>query len=205
VFEFLLYLLPYFVEYRYLAIFTALTSAGFGVPLPEELTIVVSGYLTAIGHLHFGLAVLICYAGVLTGDVITYCIGRFGASRILESKYGRWVISTEQLEKVRYYYRGYGPYYLLGARQVAGLRFPSFFTAGMVRMNFFEFLLFDGLAALFSMPVVFMIAYYFGPHLQDAINLVLDLRDMTFVIGIFILVVGALGSLIYWYLFRKKS
>jgi membrane protein DedA with SNARE-associated domain len=193
------------VEYRYLAIFTALTVAGFGVPLPEELTIVVSGYLTAIGHLHFGLALPVCYAGVLAGDIITYCIGRFGASRILESKYGRWVLSAKQLEQVRYYYRGYGPYYLLGARQIAGLRFPSFFTAGMVRMNFFKFLLFDGLAALISMPVVFLIAYYFGPRLQDAIKLVLDLRDVTFIIGIVVLAVGTLGGLIYWYWIRKKS
>jgi membrane protein DedA with SNARE-associated domain len=204
VLEYLGYLLPYFVRYRYLAIFFALTTAGFGVPIPEELTIIISGYLTALGHLHLGLALLICYLGVLAGDLVTYSLGRFGASRFLESRYSRWIITPKQLEQVQYYYRGYGPYYLLGARQVPGLRFPSFFVAGMVRMHFGKFLLFDSLAAMVSMPVVFVIAFYFGPQLENAVNLVLNIRDVTFTVGLAGVAIAVLLFVLYWY-FRRDA
>lgn len=192
----------YFWIYRYLAIFVALTAAGFGVPIPEELTIVLGGYLTAVGQLELVPALLVCYAGVIAGDVVTYTIGRFFGSRFLRSKYATWVIRRKRLEQVQYYFRGYGPYYLLGARQVPGLRFPSFFTAGMLEMRFSRFLLYDGLAACVSMPVVFSIAYYFGPRLRETLNLILTIQNASFVTGLVLLGLGTLGFLVYWYVFR---
>lgn len=199
------YVLPYFVEYRYLAIFLALTSAGFGVPLPEELTIVLSGYLSAIGLLNPGLALLVCYLGVLAGDFVTYFLGRLGGGRFLESRYARWIISRKQLEQVQYYYRGYGPYYLLGARQLPGLRFPSFFMAGMVRMRFWKFLVYDAVAALFSMPVAFGVAYYFGPRLGDALEVILKIRNAGFVIGLVTVGLMVLVLFFYWYFFHYAT
>lgn len=194
----------YFWIYRYLAIFVALTAAGFGVPIPEEVTIVLGGYLTAVGQLELVPALLVCYAGVLTGDVVTYTIGRFFGSRFLRSKYARWVIRRKRLEQVQYYFRGYGPYYLLGARQVPGLRFPSFFTAGMLEMRFSRFLLYDGIAALISMPVVFSIAYYFGPRLRETINLVLKIQNVSFITGLSLLGLALLGFGLYWYVSRTR-
>lgn len=197
--DFLNIVLPYFVAYRYLAIFLALTSAGFGLPIPEELTIVISGYLTAIGQLHLGLALLVCYAGVLAGDLVTYSIGRFAGRYFLESSYGRWIISKKGLEQVQYYFRGYGPYYLLGARQVPGLRFPSYFTAGTLKMSPAKFLMFDGFAGLISMPTVFTIAYLFGPRLEAAVQLVLKIRNLTLLIGFSVLGLAVFGIIFYWY------
>lgn len=198
------YVLPYFVEYRYLAIFLALTSAGFGVPVPEELTIVLSGYLAAIGMLHPGLTLLVCYFGVLAGDLVTYFLGRLGGSRFLDSRYARWIISEKKLEQVQYYYRGYGPYYLLGARQLPGLRFPSFFMAGMVRMRFWKFLVYDALAALVSMPVAFGVAYYFGPQFGDAIQVILKIRNLSLVVGLVIIGLTGLLLFLYWYMHYRS-
>lgn len=202
--DYLAFVLPYFLEYRYLAIFLALTLAGFGVPVPEEVTIVISGYLTAIGQLHLGLALLVCYIGVIAGDLVTYCIGRFAGRYFLETSYGRLIISKKKLEQVQYYYRGYGPYYLLGARQVPGLRFPSFFTAGTLRMGLWKFLLFDGLAGLISMPVVFTIAYVFGPRLQAALDLVFRIRNVTLIVGLSLVGLAGMTLLMYWW-YKSKG
>lgn len=202
--DYLVYVLPFFVKYRYLAVFLALTMAGLGVPIPEELTVVVSGYLTALGHLHLGLALLTCYAGVLAGDVVTYCIGRFGARQFLRTRYGRLIISRKRLVKVQSYYRSYGPYYLLGARQIPGVRFPSFFMAGMLKMSLLKFLLFDGLAGLVSMPAVFTIAYYFGPQLEAALILVSRIRNVTFFTGLGLLLLAGLSFIMYRYFIRKN-
>ena len=66
-------------SYFGIALFLVLT--GCGLPLPEEVAIVVAGVLSAQGHLHAGLALLACLIGAIVGDCIMYAIGhRWGHS-----------------------------------------------------------------------------------------------------------------------------
>ncbi len=190
------YLIAIIVQFKYLAIFGSLTVAGFGVPVPEEATLVISGYLVATGHMVFGYAFLICYLGVITGDIITYSLGRFGGRMVLGTRWMRWVVSTRRLAQVQYYYRRHGPRSLLLSRQLPGVRFPSFFTAGMLKMPFFWFLVYDAAAALVSMPLVFFLSYFFGPlGLHYLVQLALTIRDVASVVVVALLV---LGGTTYW-------
>lgn len=202
--EILHYLLPIVVKYKYWAIFAALTVAGLGIPIPEEATIIVAGFLTAIDILSFWPAFLICYAGVLCGDLFTYSIGRFGGRSFLRSQYSRLIISRKRLAQVQYYYRLYGEISVMGARQIPGLRFASFFTAGMLKMKFWKFLLLDGIAGLFSMPLIFLITYYFGAQLKDAVQLILRIRDISFFIAIGIIISLMAIAVIYKYLKQES-
>lgn len=195
-------ILPWVIHYKYLAIFFALTIAGFGIPIPEEMTIVVGAYLVTTGTLSFGTTLLICYAGVVAGDVITYCLGRFAGRWVMTSRPARFVVSRKQLAQAQYYYRQYGPFFLLGARQLPGLRFPAFFTAGMFEMRFLTFLSFDGLAASISMPIVFFVTYIVGPRLRDALSFVVRIRDFT---GIIILgTLGVLALSVFGYILLRR-
>jgi membrane protein DedA with SNARE-associated domain len=47
VFEFLM---PIFTEYGYLAVFVMLLICGFGVPVPEDVTLVTGGVIAGLGH-----------------------------------------------------------------------------------------------------------------------------------------------------------
>ncbi len=191
------------VRYKYLAVWSALTAAGFGVPIPEEMTIVVGGYLAAQGFMQVGLTLLVCYVGVLSGDVVTYCIGRYGGRPALDSRWTRWLISRRQLAEVQYYYRRYGPTSLLLARQLPGLRFPAFFTAGMLRMRFWRFLLYDAAAACVSMPLVFFASYWFLPRLQVAVRVVLTVRDAGTTVAL-VLLLGALVALVVYLVLTRR-
>lgn len=193
------------VRYKYLAVWTALTAAGFGVPIPEEMTIVVGGYLAAHGFMQVGLTLLVCYVGVLSGDVVTYCIGRYGGRPALNSRWTRWLISRRQLAEVQYYYRRYGPASLLVARQLPGIRFPAFFTAGMLRMRFWRFLLYDAAAACISMPIVFFASYLFLPQLQGALRLVLTVRNVTSTVVLILLLGGLAVFFVYLAWTRRRE
>ena len=54
------------------------------------------------------------------------------------------------------------------ARFLPGLRAPTYFTVGHSRVPFWEFLLFDGLAALVSAPLWVCLGFWFGDDIERA-------------------------------------
>ena len=46
------FLMPLFTEYGYLAVFVMLLICGFGVPVPEDVTLVTGGVIAGLGHAH---------------------------------------------------------------------------------------------------------------------------------------------------------
>ena len=65
----------YFTEFTYGGIFIVLLLCGIGLPLPEDIPIIVSGYLVHLGAIDFGFALAVNFAGVLIGDMIIFSIG----------------------------------------------------------------------------------------------------------------------------------
>ncbi len=197
-------LLPVVAEYRYFAVFTVLVIAGIGVPIPEELSIVVSGYLVATGRMDFWLTLGVCYVGVLAGDLVTYFLGRYGGRWFLGTPLLRFLIRRRHLAQAQYYYRRYGPRVLLAARQAPGLRFPAFFTAGLLKMRLSDFLMFDSVAALVSMPLAYFTAYLFGPRITRTFAVVVKIGDIgTLLVGGGIVIV-VLVLIARWF-FKKTN
>jgi len=204
-FEYLAFLFPYVLRFKYFAIFGALVIAGFGIPIPEEATLILSGYMVSQGLLEFATTLTVCYLGVIGGDLVTYAMGRYGGRWMLGTRFSRWLIPRQRLSDAQFYYGRYGPRFLLLARQIPGLRFPAFFTAGMLKMVLSRFLIYDSLAALISMPVVLLISIYFGSRLNQTIELVTQIGDYaTFVVGGFIVCL-LVGYLIYRAFNRKTQ
>ena len=52
------------------------------------------------------------------------------------------------------------------ARFLPGLRMPVFFTSGLYKVPFWKFFLIDGFAALISVPIWVLLAYYFSKNLD---------------------------------------
>ncbi|MGM0381400.1 MAG: DedA family protein [bacterium] len=203
--EYLKFILPLVIEYRYLAVFAALTVAGLGVPLPEEVTIVISGYMVATGRMDFWFTFFVCYSGVIAGDLVTYFLGRYTGRWFLGTWIMKWIVSRKRLAQAQYYYRRYGPRALLVARQAPGIRFPAFFTAGMLKMRLFDFLKYDSAAGLISMPVVYIIAYTFGPRITSALALVVKIGDITTQVLLGLAGLVGLSWLVYYLKYKKEQ
>ena len=60
----------------YLAFTFILLMTGFGLPVPEEVPVVVAGVLASHGQLKPWLAFVACLVGILGGDCAIYGIGR---------------------------------------------------------------------------------------------------------------------------------
>src|SRR6188472_1824943 len=67
----------------YFGFFLFIMLTGCGLPLPEEVAIVLAGVLSAQGTFEWQWAFIACLAGALVGDSLMYLIGYFGGLRLL--------------------------------------------------------------------------------------------------------------------------
>jgi len=165
----------------YAAVFGLLIAAGFGFPLPEDVPLIAGGVLawlaspleevTLGGMLRdtgFQGMVAVGMAGILVGDSVIYWAGRRIGRRVAEIWPFRRMITPEKLERVERLLRQRGKVVVMVARFLPGLRAPTYFTVGHSRVPFWEFLLFDGLAALVSAPLWVCLGFWFGDDIERA-------------------------------------
>jgi membrane protein DedA with SNARE-associated domain len=162
-------------------VFLVLVLCGFGLPLPEDVILVTGGVLTWLASpletvtlramlLDPGLqamtAVGLC--GILVGDSVIYWMGRRLGVRVAEFRLLRRLVPPEKLEEVEKRLRHRGKIVVVIARYLPGLRAPTYFTVGHSRMPFWQFLVFDGMAALISAPLWVWLGFWFGDDIERA-------------------------------------
>ncbi len=165
----------------YLAVFGLLLAAGFGFPLPEDVPLIAGGVLawlaspletvtlrTMLADRGFQVMVAVGMSGILVGDSVIYLAGRRLGRRVAEVWPFRKMITPEKLERVERLLRQRGKVVVMVARFLPGLRAPTYFTVGHSRVPFWEFLLFDGLAALLSAPLWVALGFWFGDDIERA-------------------------------------
>jgi membrane protein DedA with SNARE-associated domain len=69
-----------------------------GLPVPEELVLIVAGYLVREGHLAPGPTVAVSIVSIIVGDNLGYWLGRLGRRPIV-NRGARWSsVQTARLE-----------------------------------------------------------------------------------------------------------
>jgi membrane protein DedA with SNARE-associated domain len=157
-------------RFTYLGIFLVLFVAGLGAPIPEEAPILAAGILSSQQVIRWWLALLVCFAGVLSGDVVLYWIGHHWGEHILDWRLTRFVLTPAREKALIEKYHRHGIKIVFAARFVAGFRAAAFLTAGIVRIPFWKFLLVDGVAALVGVPLGFGVAYLFTDQLPAILH-----------------------------------
>jgi membrane protein DedA with SNARE-associated domain len=153
-------LLPLFTDYGYLAVFFVLLLCGFGLPLPEDITLVAGGVIAGLGYANEHAMVLAGLAGVLLGDGATFTFGRLYGERLLRRPLFRRVLTPARINSAQTQFTRHGRWVMFVARFLPGLRTPVYFTAGMSRcVSYPRWLLMDGTAALLSVPVWVYLGY----------------------------------------------
>jgi len=136
--------------------------------MPEEISLLFIGFLVKGGSTHWAIGLLVGYAGVTLGDVIAWYMGRKVG---LEPKgFVSRLIGEEQIKDIEQFYRKWGDWAIVIARQVPGSRFPTFFFAGASAIPLGRFYLIDGLAALITTNLYFWIGYSFADDIKDIVK-----------------------------------
>lgn len=194
------FLEAFFVEYGYAAVFFVLVICGFGVPIPEDLTLVTGGVISGMGYTNPHIMFAVGMLGVLVGDGIMFAAGRIWGQKILRFKPIARIMTPKRYEQVQEKFDKYGNWVLFVARFLPGLRTAVFVTAGISRkVSYLRFIIMDGLAALISVPVWIYLGEY-GAHNIDW----LMAKMHSLQSGIFV-ILGIGAAVVAWIWWKKRQ
>src|SRR5262249_1448245 len=147
-------------QWSYLGVFLTIIATGAGLPMPEELPVVLGGALVGAGHAYMWLMLPTCIVAVIIGDGVLYGIGRMWGPRLLARPFTKkHFLPPERLHKIEDNSQKYGTPLLLFAPPPPGLRPPIFPPAGIVRLPLIRFLIADGIYAIPGVSLLFFLGY----------------------------------------------
>lgn len=195
------FLLNFYGPMPYLIVFGILLACGLGVPIPEDITLVVGGILAYYGVSNVWVMIVVCLAGVMIGDSLVFWLGAKYGRALTKKWFFHKVLPDERLDAVQGKFKQYGNKLIFAARFMPGLRAPIFFSAGVLHLPFSVFFLFDGVAALLSVPAIVGGVYLFGDEIDHFIKVM-----RSFEYGILAAIVTVILLLtLKWYLNHRKS
>ena len=168
----------FFSEFGYLAPFTILVLCGFGFPLPEEVTMLGSGFLLYQGRVE-GLEILsVCFAATLIGDSVPYWLGRIYGRKALGIRLVRRVLHPERLSNIESRFRRNETRAVFVCRFLPGLRLPAWFTAGTLGMSYARFLAVDAAGAAIMTPLFIWLGFASGERIAELESTVENLHQI---------------------------
>ncbi|MBY6087284.1 DedA family protein [Priestia flexa] len=137
----------FIMTYGYLAIFLMLTFGIIGLPVPDEVMMTTVGYFTNTDVLNYGPAVLFSFCGALLGMIVSYTIGR-KAGRPFINRYGKWIgLKEKRMKKVESWMMKYGPYSIILAYFIPGVRHLVCYFSGIGKMKLQTYITFAAIGA----------------------------------------------------------
>ncbi|MFM8269880.1 MAG: DedA family protein [Pseudomonadota bacterium] len=141
--------------------------------LPGDSLLFAAGAFAGKGSLELMLLIpLLCVAGIL-GDAVNYAIGRYLGPKVLKGE--SWFLKKEYLIKTQAFYERYGGKTIVIARFVPIIRTFAPFLAGVGKMNYSRFGLFNISGAILWVVLFCAAGYWFG-------NIPLVRKNFTLVI-----------------------
>ena len=144
--------------------------------LPGDSLLFVAGAITAQPDmpLQIGYLVLVIFIAAVLGDSCNYMIGHFFDKRLFSNPDSK-IFKQSYLEKTHSFFRKYGGKTIILARFVPIVRTFAPFVAGMGKMNYYYFMLYNLTGAALWVGIFCFAGYFFGdlPFVQDNLKLLL--------------------------------
>lgn len=148
----------------YVVLFGLLFSCGLGVPLPEDIPLVIGGFMVATGHFSLIPMAIAAWVGIIGGDLVLYHLGkRYGLNITRVPFVGRHVTET-RIRQAEVLFERYGFWVVAIGRMFAGIRGAMVVAAGAIQYNLVRFVIADGLAALVSGGLFVLAGYWVGKN-----------------------------------------
>jgi membrane protein DedA with SNARE-associated domain len=183
-------------HFTYAAVAGLLVAGGLGIPVPEELVLLTSGWLARRGVLALLPAIAVAWVALVAGDYLLFRAGRRLGPSILDAPRVARVLTPARRALVERHFARHAVLTIVVARHASGLRLPVFALAGASGVGSVTFLLADGLSALASVPLVVGAGWWFAGHL-DALRR--DLHWIELALAVLVAVAG-----VGWYVLGRR-
>jgi membrane-associated protein len=155
--------------------------------LPGDSLLFVAGALAGGGFLKVEILIPLLIAAAVIGDSVNYWIGHTTGMKVFENNYS--LVKKEQLEKTEEYFARYGGLTIVIARFVPFIRTFAPFLAGVGKMSYRWFLMYNVIGAVLWISGFVLAGYFFGslPVVQENFSLIIYA-----IIGVSLFAVGSI-------------
>lgn len=192
-------------KFGYLAIFLLITIENVFPPIPSEVILTFSGFLTTYTKLNVVLVIVSSVLGSMVGAYILYYAGKIlnkeRLKKLVRGKIGKILrLKEADIEKADHWFDTKGNKSVFFCRFVPVVRSLISIPAGMSEMSVAKFSLYTFTGSLIWNTVLILV----GAKLKDSWSLAIDIIDKYkyIVIGIFGLIIILL---VIKYILKKKQ
>jgi membrane-associated protein len=129
--------------------------------LPGDSLLFIAGSLAALGSMDVHLLVVLLIIAAVLGDAVNYRIGAWFGPKMFKDDNARF-LKRSHLEKAHAFYEKWGGAAVLLARFAPFLRTYVPFVAGMSRMTYAKFALYNCTGGIIWVASLTYLGYFFG-------------------------------------------
>jgi membrane protein DedA with SNARE-associated domain len=185
--------------YAALAIFGAVVST-LVLPLPEELALLGAGWWAHTGALPLWAAWLAAWLAIVTGDTLSYVIGRSFLPRLLRTRFGKRIVSPDLRRWGERLVQRHGFRAILLGRFLVALRGPVYLAIGGSRYPMLRFELINGAVGLLEVALLVGLGYEFG----ESTALAHQIRWIEIAVAVFLAAILIVPPILKWKLVRRQ-
>ena len=161
-------------DHNYFAVYLLMMLDAFFPIFPSEMVMGMAGLLASQGAMTLPGAIAAGTAGALTGALIWYVLGRFlGLARfsLLMDRIG-WLttIKMNEIDRLSRWFERFGTPIVFFARMVPLVRTAISIPAGLVKLNFFTFLVLTVIGDTIWSSLLAVAGWKLGTHYYEVIH-----------------------------------
>ena len=191
-------------HWGYLIIFIAAfleSSAFMGLLVPGESVVVLSGFLASHGYLEIGDLLWVVILGAVLGDSVGYSLGKAIGRGYFERHKRLLFLKEKHLRKVDAYFQKHGGKTIFFGRFIGFLRAMAPFAAGMSRMSYRRFFIYNLAGGILWSVTFTLLGYFFG----QSWRLIERWSGRTGVFALFVLLLLVFFSYLYRTLVKRQK
>ncbi len=186
-------------DYGYWAVVLALLAESAGIPVPGEIALLLASFLAySERHLHLGWIIVAGTCAATLGGNLGYAIGEYGGRPLLDRYRSALRISPELLERCEKMFADYGAAAILSARFIFGMRVFAGPLAGVLRMKWRAFTVFNFIGAAVWVTFISSAGYLFGRHWHTLLRVLQR-------VNVAVLIVAAVVAVFLWWRYRRRA
>ncbi len=173
--------MAFFAQYAYQPMYVYgfivafMVASGFGLPIPEELTLMSAGLVAYMANnpdkypppypgmegVDTIVLCIVCFSAVVFSDTLVYLIGKYFGGSLIKTRFLKKHVEGEGFKRINSWFQKYGGWACGIFRFTPGIRFPGHLSCGLLGIPLWKFLAIDALVAFISVPTqVYIVAKY---------------------------------------------
>ena len=187
------------VQYGYWAVGGALLLENAGIPVPGETILLLACFLAYSEHdLRLPWIMVVATLAATVGDNLGFALGYYGGRPLLARYQALFRIENKTVERGEELFARYGAVTIFLARFVFGMRVIAGPMAGVLRMPWRKFTVFNFLGATLWVTAISGVGYLFGQHRE---RLAGEVKRIDIAAAILLVIV----ALLLWWRSRRQN